>query len=134
MKLLLVAVTLVTSPLAALSTPESAWADPTYDACIDATSSNTGWDACGGAWIRREQAGLDRVLAEASRAASPVQRRDLNAEQRAWSSYASAACRYWSNADAGRENQVLAYPSCRAELIAARTAQLRALATAFAPQ
>ncbi len=101
-------------------------ADPAYDRCIKAADgSNTAWEACGSAWVQRED---DRLNAAWKRVASGLEgktRTDLLEEQRAWIAFMEKSCLFHANGDWGREGQVLEFPACRARVIAARTAALR---------
>lgn len=84
----------------------------------------TAWAACGAEWIAREDAKLNAAWKRLYAASAPATKKDLLEEQRAWNAFMEKACRFYDNGDSGREGQVLQFPSCRATLIAQRTATL----------
>lgn len=100
-------------------------ADDAYKRCIDASDgTNPAWAACGGAWVAREDAKLNAAWKRLYAVSEPATKKDLLEEQRAWNAFKDKACQFYANGDFGREGQVLHFPSCRAELIAQRTATL----------
>ncbi|MFN7176717.1 MAG: lysozyme inhibitor LprI family protein, partial [Thermaurantiacus sp.] len=56
-------------------------------------------------------------------------RRQLLTEQRRWIAFREAACRFWAAPGFGSLHRSLAAPECVADIIAARTAQLRQIGT-----
>lgn len=100
-------------------------ADEAYKRCIDnSNGTNPAWAACGAEWIAREDAKLNAAWKRLLAASGPAVRKDLLEEQRAWNAFKEKSCRFYDNGEFGREGQVLHFPSCRAELIAQRTATL----------
>jgi uncharacterized protein YecT (DUF1311 family) len=101
-----------------------AQADPEYDQCID-ESRESEFGACGAAWEERE----DRRLNEAWRALLPLldgrERAALVAEQRAWIAFNTNSCDYFYSEIWGTIGRNTWYPRCRADILIARTVQLR---------
>ena len=101
-----------------------AQADPEYDECID-NSRESEFGACGDAWEERE----DRRLNEAWRALLPLldgeERAALLAEQRRWVAFNQDSCNYFYSEIWGTIGRNTWYPRCRADILIARTAQLR---------
>lgn len=105
----------------------SAVADQQYSACIDATTTNNEWASCGGAYIEREEAKMNEAWQRLMEQTEGDTTAALKAEQEAWTEFRKEACAFYSDPVAfGREGQVLSYPSCVAETVASRTAQLKA--------
>lgn len=101
-------------------------ADAEYKTCIDATGSNTGWAMCGMALIERNEAKMNGYLKKLREVAEGDTLTAIEDEQTAWSSYYDVACEFYNDQTAfGREGQVLSYPSCKADAVAARSEQLR---------
>mgnify|MGYP001598636894 CR=1 FL=1 len=100
-------------------------ADDAYKRCIDSSDgTNSAWADCGGAWIAREDAKLNAAWKRLYAASEPETKKNLLDEQRAWNAFKEKACQFYANGDFGREGQVLSFPSCRATIIAERTATL----------
>ena len=101
-----------------------AQADPEYERCIDEARESE-FGACGAAWEERE----DRRLNEAWRALLPLldgaERDALVAEQRAWIAFNQNSCNYFYSEIWGTIGRNTWYPQCRADILVARTAQLR---------
>jgi len=102
-------------------------ADEQYSACIDAHVKNDEWAGCGGEFIKREEAKMDEAWRRLMETTEGDTTAALKAEQEAWTEFRNKACEFYSDPYAfGREGQVLSYPSCIAETVASRTAQLKA--------
>lgn len=100
-------------------------ADPIYDKCIDKSDGTNGaWAECGGEWMKRADEAMNAAWKKIYGKAEGQTKTDLLAEQRLWNAYKESSCNFYANGDWGREGQVLSYPSCRAEVIEARTKQL----------
>jgi uncharacterized protein YecT (DUF1311 family) len=99
--------------------------DQLYQKCIDESDgTSTAWAECGGARLEREDEKLNAVWKKLYAAASGQTKTDLLAEQRLWNTFKESSCDFYANWDWGRQGQVLEYPICRAEVIAARTKEL----------
>jgi uncharacterized protein YecT (DUF1311 family) len=102
-------------------------ADEQYTACIDATVNNDEWARCGGGFIEREEAAMDKAWLRLMETTDGDTTEALKQEQDAWERFREKACQLYSDPNAfGREGQVLSYPSCVAEVVASRTKQLKA--------
>jgi Uncharacterized protein conserved in bacteria len=112
----------------------SGLADPTYDSCVNAASSNADWSRCGGEFVQREDDKLNTVWKRVYALTDGQSKTDLLAEQRAWVAFKDKACQLYANGDYGREGQVLSYPSCLADVIADRTRQLEAIGRQITPR
>ncbi|MGO4452086.1 lysozyme inhibitor LprI family protein [Phyllobacterium sp. TAF24] len=99
-------------------------ADDIYDNCIAKYSDNPSWGQCGGEWVKREDDKLNKAWNALFATAHGNTKTDLLAEQRLWNTYKDGACKFYDNGEWGREGQVLSFPICRAEIIAARTKNL----------
>lgn len=103
----------------------NAIADALYDQCIDASgSTNQGFAKCGGDWVARADAALNKIWKELYSDSSGQTRIDLLAEQRLWNDYKEVSCKFLDNGDFGREGQVIHFPVCRAGVIEERINQL----------
>lgn len=101
-------------------------ADAQYKTCIDATGTNTGWAECGVALIDRNTARMDGYLKRLREVTEGETLKAIEAEQASWTRFREVACEFYNDQYAfGREGQVLSYPSCKADLIEARSEQLR---------
>jgi uncharacterized protein YecT (DUF1311 family) len=107
--------------------PAAATDDP-YLKCSDKAKSNVDYNACGDALLKRADDGLNGAW-KIALAAMPGDdsRKALLEEQRAWNAYKEKSCMIYATSDFGREGQVINYPTCRAEVIEARTKYLKAL-------
>ena len=111
-----------------------AQADPAYDRCIgQSDNTNQAWGACGSAWITREDARLNATWRRVYPMLEGDAAKALLEEQRAWITYKDASCALYATGDYGREGQVLHYPMCRAQVIAARIRDLEGLAVFLKP-
>ena len=109
---------------------QPAWADATYDKCIEnSDSTNPSWNVCGGQWEERADRKLNEVWQSLYKNADGQTKNDLLAEQRAWNSYKEKSCNYLRNGEWGREGQVLHYPICRAKVIEYRITELQSYET-----
>ena len=100
-------------------------ADELYDRCMDASDgSNPGFAACGGEWVARADAKLNRVWKELYSNARENIKKDLLAEQRSWNAYKEQSCDVFRKGDWGREGDVIHFPVCRASVIEERIKQL----------
>ncbi|MFD2252538.1 uncharacterized protein YecT (DUF1311 family) [Pseudochelatococcus lubricantis] len=113
----------------------SALADAAYDQCIaKADGTNTAWAQCGGDWVAREDAKLNKVWHQVYGQTDGQTKTDLLAEQRLWNAYKESSCNFYANGDWGREGQVLNFSECRAKVIAARTGELQEYGRFFSPK
>ena len=113
-----------------------------YSKCINRTTTNFDWRQCGAAEINRQETHLASSWKKAltcfdeSDQTQRDAKQSLIAEERLWINWKDEACKFYEpsregDSDqgfAGREGQVLAMPSCRAEIIAQRAAFLDGLA------
>lgn len=119
--------------LAAAAAPAAA--DDLYDQCLKkADGTNTAWAQCGGEWITREDAKLNKAWHQVYGQTDGQTKTDLLAEQRLWNAYKESSCNFYANGDWGREGQVLNFSECRASVIAARTAELQEYGKFFSPK
>lgn len=109
-----------------LTIPASiAAADTLYDQCMNvADGTNPAFAKCGGDWVARADAKLNKAWKELYADQEEQTKKDLLAEQRLWNAYKEGSCTFLSNGDFGREGQVIHFPACRAEVIEARIKQL----------
>lgn len=103
-------------------------ADDAYDKCIkDSDGTNTAWDQCGGDWMARADKALNDAWKKVhSEITDDATSKALLDEQRAWNTYKEKSCLFYASGYFGREGEVLSYPACRAEVIEARTSDLKA--------
>ena len=116
-----------------LAVADEAKADPEYDACMEAARESQFQD-CGFAWLEREDERLNSVWRDLLPRLEGRERAALVAEQRAWIVFKDQSCdffwsEYWGTV--GRNNW---YPQCRADVLGARTAQLRDIRDRIAGQ
>ena len=106
----------------------AAAADDPYLKCSEKAKSNVDYNACGDALLKRADDGLNAAWKTAL-AAMPGDdsRKALLDEQRAWNAYKEKSCMIYATSDFGREGQVINYPTCRADVIEARTKYLKVL-------
>jgi uncharacterized protein YecT (DUF1311 family) len=113
----------------------AALADDVYDRCLDkGDGTNASWAQCGGEWVAREDAKLNRVWRQVYGQTEGQTKTDLLAEQRLWNAYKEASCSFYANGDWGRQGQVLDFGQCRALVIATRTRELEGYGKFFSPQ
>lgn len=125
---------IILSGLVLLSTGFAALADQDYDKCIIASdSSNAAWSNCGSDWIKREDDRLNAAWKAAYGRAQGSIKTAMLAEQRKWNDYKEVSCQLYGEGF-GREGQVLAFPDCRAKVIAQRTRELQAYEKALTPK
>ena len=125
--------TAVAAAAAGLFAASAVQADPEYDACIE-NSRESEFQACGFAWLEREDRRLNAAWGDLLRHFEGQERAALIAEQRAWITFKDQSCNFfWSEywGTVGRNNW---YPQCRAAVIIARTAQLREISARVAEQ
>lgn len=105
-----------------------AQADDAYDKCIkDSDGTNTAWGQCGGDWMARADKALNDAWKKVHAGITDdATSKALLDEQRAWNAYKEKSCLFYASGYFGREGEVLSYPSCRAEVIEARTSDLNA--------
>jgi uncharacterized protein YecT (DUF1311 family) len=102
--------------------------DSAYDQCINNTSTNLEWGACGSAYLDRLDTSLNDAWKRAMASLDDKQSRDqLLAEQRAWLKFRDASCQVYANGSFGREGQVLHFILCRAGIISARISDLKGI-------
>jgi uncharacterized protein YecT (DUF1311 family) len=106
-----------------------------YEKCINGTSTNQEWDACGGREIARQETRLNIAWKKAMKCfdeADPTQkdaRQALIEEERLWIEWKEKACGFYypsKDADApqgfaGREGQVLSALACKIKIISDRS-------------
>lgn len=101
-------------------------ADSLYDKCMDqADGTNTAFAKCGGDWMSRADAKLNKVWKDlnARFADRDEAKKALLAEQRLWNAYKESSCLFYQS-DFGREGQVISFPACRAGVIEQRAKEL----------
>ncbi|MBA8880695.1 uncharacterized protein YecT (DUF1311 family) [Phyllobacterium myrsinacearum] len=111
--------------------PSPALSDDIYDKCIAKYTDNPSWGQCGGDWVQREDDKLNKAWNALFTTAQGNTKSALLAEQRLWNTFKEGSCKFYDNGDWGREGQVLSFPSCRAEVIAARTKDLEGYSEAI---
>ena len=113
--------------LAAACGPAAA-TDNLYAKCSEKAKSNVDYNACGDALLKRADDSLNAAW-KVALAAMPGDdsRKALLDEQRAWNAYKEKSCMIYATSDFGREGQVINYPTCRADVIEARTNYLKTL-------
>ena len=115
------------SLLVALAAPAVA-AEDAYLKCSENARDNAGMNDCGDALLKRADAALNAAWKSALAAMpSEASKKALLDEQRAWNAYKEKSCAIYATGDFGREGQVMNYPTCRADVIEARTTYLRRL-------
>ena len=122
---LLLAAALAAAALAIAALASPALADEKYDACVDKGMTDADYRECGSAWLQRADDDLNAAWKELRKLASEETAKWLLEEQRAWNTYKEASCMFWGSGEYGTMGTVLSFPPCRAEIIEARTAQLR---------
>ena len=116
-----------------LTVPGPAKADPDYDRCID-ESRESEFDACGSAWVEREDQRLNAAWRELLPLVENAEdRQALVAEQRAWIAFKDQSCNFLYTDRWGSMGPRILFPRCRAGVVAARTAQLREAREAIDP-
>jgi uncharacterized protein YecT (DUF1311 family) len=102
--------------------------DDLYSKCAEKAKSNVDYNACGDGLLKRDDDRLNAAWKSAL-AAMPGEdsRKALLDEQRAWNAYKEKSCMIYATSDFGREGQVINYPTCRADVIEARTKYLKTL-------
>lgn len=120
--------------LAAGALLAQASADEQYDSCVEKGQTSLDYRECGNAWIERADADLNAAWRELRAGSSEDTARSLLDEQRAWNAFKEKSCLFWASGEYGSIGTSLSYPSCRAEIIEQRTAQLRAYLEALAEQ
>lgn len=113
----------------------AARADSRYDACVDAAGAvMPDLGDCGAAWVEREDRRLNAAWTILMTKVDADTKASLLAEQRAWIAFKDKACEFYVTGDYGQNGQMLDYPACRAEVIAQRTAALKAYGQSIDPQ
>ncbi|MGV6872190.1 lysozyme inhibitor LprI family protein [Pseudochelatococcus sp. B33] len=85
-------------------TAAPAAADDLYDQCLEKSDgTNTAWAQCGGEWIAREDAKLNKTWHQVYGQTDGQTKSDLLAEQRLWNTYKESSCNFYANGDWGRE-------------------------------
>lgn len=134
---LVLAIAIMATPLVSshVLAQSAAWKD-----CIDRTTTNTEWDACGGAEISRQEARLDLAWKKAfscfdrTNPGGREAKQSFLLEQRTWIQFKDSACRfYFPSKDGeppyfGREGEVLNAPLCKATIIEDRSRWLEGFA------
>ena len=120
---------------AALCSPGPALADPAYDSCVEAANGvMPEMGDCGGAWVDREDRRLNAAWTILMTKVDAADKTSLLGEQRAWIAFKDKACEFYVSGDYGQNGTMLFYPTCRAELLAQRTKELKAYGDAIDPQ
>ena len=112
----------------ALATPGPARADETYIRCIDATSTSTAWAECGWAWVKREDVRLSAVWRRVFEPLVGQTRADLLADRLPREDLRLPRQRLPGQGRAGA-----GFPSCVAEVMAARTRHLENFGRQYRP-
>ena len=99
-------------------------ADSEYEACI-ANSPEVEFAVCGANWVEREDARLNAAWREVLPLLEARERERLVAEQRAWIRFKDGACEYFYTDYWGTVGRNTWYPRCVADIVIARTVQLR---------
>jgi uncharacterized protein YecT (DUF1311 family) len=90
---------------------------------------------CGGDWVEREDARLNEAWQELLAELPEESEAMLRDEQRAWLAYRDETCLFYLDPMVyGQIGRNLSYPSCRAFIIAQRTAALNEILVSVAPQ
>jgi uncharacterized protein YecT (DUF1311 family) len=113
-----------------------AHADDAYDKCMKASDgTNTSWGQCGGDWMARADKALNDTWKKLhSTVTDDATAKAMLDEQRAWNAYKEKSCLFYASGYFGHEGEVLSYPTCRAEVIEARTADLNSYLKDTQPQ
>lgn len=111
--------------LAAFAVP--AHADPGYDACVEAATTNVAFAACGNAMLERREAELNAEWKAAYAGLDAPTKKALLDEQRAWVAFKDRSCRFWTTGAFGREGQVIHFHVCRELVLEQRINYLRSL-------
>jgi uncharacterized protein YecT (DUF1311 family) len=101
-----------------------ALADDAYDACVAKGQTDMDYRECGGAWLERADADLNRMWKALRDITTPETGKALLEEQRAWNAYKEKSCLFWASGEFGTMGSVLNFPACRAAVIEARTTEL----------
>jgi uncharacterized protein YecT (DUF1311 family) len=107
---------------------------PEYKKCIKAHDDNRSWAICGDDEIKRQESFLAdtwKTVFDDMKEYESINNDNLLAsltrEQENWKKYKDSVCQYYYSLSLGRESAVLAFPSCKAEVIAERVMTLRDL-------
>ena len=112
-----------------------AFADAEYHKCVDAAgATNAAWSECGAEWIERADAELNATWKDLRAILAGDTAQALLDEQRAWNAYKEKSCLFWASGEFGREGLAIKYPACRAEVIEARTSELKFLLERMQPR
>ncbi len=103
---------------------DAAQADGAYDSCVKTAKTNVDFGECGKAYLKRADDALNAAWKETYRLASDQTAKDLLAEEQAWIAYKEKSCLLYANGERGREDQVIAFPACRGQVIEQRTKDL----------
>lgn len=116
--------TLAAAALLILGAATPALADDSYDSCVAKGQTDMDYRECGGAWLERADADLNRTWKALREIATPETGKALLEEQRAWNAYKEKSCLFWATCEYGTIGSVLNFPACRASVIEARTTEL----------
>jgi len=108
----------------ALSLATPALADQAYDACVSKGQTDADYRECGGAWLERADADLNKMWKALHEITTPDTGKALLEEQRAWNAYKEKSCLFWASGEYGTMGSALSFPACRAAVIEARTTAL----------
>ena len=121
---LLAALAFLALPVTAAGADASS--DSAYRACMDKSGgTNRDWDVCGSELIKCEDAALNAEWKRLYPSLPAASKTALLEEQRLWIAYRAKACGLYASGDYGREGQVLTYPTCVAQVIRSRRAELQ---------
>ena len=121
-------IVLAAAAIAALTSAACA-DDAEYTTCVTKSDgTNVAYSDCGYALLKRDDDRLNAAW-KVALAAMPGEdsKKALLDEQRAWNAYKEKSCSIYATNDFGREGQVINYPTCRANVIEARTKYLKTL-------
>lgn len=105
-----------------------AGADAGYDACMLCAATDADFRRCGAALVEREEARLEDAWRALIGRLPAEGRRALRAEQRAWTRFRKRSCRVYADRGYfGSYHRTIAFPLCRARVVADRAGQLRAI-------
>jgi uncharacterized protein YecT (DUF1311 family) len=99
-------------------------ADEAYDTCVGKGQTDMDYRECGGAWLERADADLNRMWKALRDMSTPETGKALLEEQRAWNAYKEKSCLFWASGEYGTIGSALNFPACRAAAIEARTIEL----------
>jgi uncharacterized protein YecT (DUF1311 family) len=107
------------------STPGSAKLAAAFYRCLERPSTPSAtWRMCGEILLDGEDALLRVTWARVSANWSQKDAGDMKAEQEAWQAYKEKSCLIYANGERGWNGRDIDFPACRAQVVAARIAEL----------